>query len=85
MSNFVGLKEEYLISGRTMKAEVDGNYVTIKIGSQHKDMAPFEFEKEPSVFMAALKKFEEVNPGCAPDCLLLQLKDTVIYRYKRIL
>jgi hypothetical protein len=77
--------EEYLISGRTMKAEVDGDLVAIKIGDTHEGMAPFEFEKEPSVFMAAIKRFEEKNPGFAAVTLMLQLKDLVVYRYKRIL
>ena len=84
MSDLKGF-EEYLISGRTMKAEVDGDLVAIKIGDAHEGMAPFEFEKEPSVYMAAMKKFEEKNPGFAAVTLMLQLKDTVIYRYKRVL
>jgi len=78
-------KGVYINSGRVAKTEIDGNYVTFKIGDAHKDMPPFSFEKEPAVFMAVLKKFEELNPGCTPDCLLLQLSDRVIYRYKRIL
>lgn len=77
--------EEYLIAGRTIKVEVEGSLVTIKIGDQHKGMVPFDFEKEPSVFIAAIKCVEEKNPGFAPVCLMLQLKDTVIYRYKRVL
>ena len=68
MSDLKGF-EEYLISGRTMKAEVDGDLVAIKIGDAHEGM----------------KKFEEKNPGFAAVTLMLQLKDTVIYRYKRIL
>jgi hypothetical protein len=78
-------KGVYISSGRVAKTEIDGNFVTFKISNAHKDMQPFAFEKEPSMLMAVIKKFEELNPGCTPDALILQLTDTVIYRYKRIL
>ena len=76
--------ETYLISGRNMKVEVNGNLVTIKITDAHEGMDPFDFEKEPSVFDAAIKKIEEENPDFEPVCMMLQLKDTVKYRFKRI-
>jgi len=85
MTELKSVDEVYLLSGRTMKAEVDGNLVSIKIGSAHEGMAPFDVEKEPSVFIAALKKFGAANPGFEPKCLILQLKDMVVYLYKRVL
>ena len=77
--------EAYLTLGRGMKVEIDDDIVTIKITDEHEGMVPFEFEKEPVVFDEAIKKMKEVNPGFKPACLMLQLSNTVKYRYERIL